>query len=278
MAFSTEAAVAIIENEGEVLSGFTPLAVDVIRPLLAAAGRAVERVIDLGCGPGVATCVLAELFDPAVVVAADSSAPMLARVSARAARLGRSTQVEQRQLDLDGDLSVLGHCDLVHASMALHHVRDEVSTLRQVRDLVEPDGLLCLLERAAPLRVQLAEELARPGLWDRIDDAWRRWFEDARGELPGATGADRYPVVLTSAGFDVLVDESVELRVDLADNPTAVRFAARQLERAAIALARHADPADLRPLPDLARSIADFPAAWSGALHATRRLLVAVPG
>lgn len=278
MAFDSDAGVALIELEGEVLSELTDVAVGLIRPLLLDAGVTVGRVVDLGCGPGVATCALAEMFEPAVVVAADSSAPMLARASARAARLGRSAQVQERQIDLDNELSELGRCDVVHASMALHHVRDEVSTLAQVRALVEPEGLVCLLERADPLRVRLAEECGRPGLWDRLDASWHRWFEDARHELPGAARAEQYPSMLASAGFDVLVDETVEARVDVTSHRSAMRLAVRQLERAPAILAPYADPADLQQLPALVQAISESPdEEWSGAIHATRKVLIAAP-
>jgi len=277
-AFRSEAGIDVLELEGEALSGYTSAAVDVVGPLLAAGGVSVVRVVDLGCGPGVAACDLAQMFDPAVVVAADSSGPMLERASARAARLGRSAQVELCHVDLDGDLSAVGDCELVHASMALHHVRDEVSTLQQMRALVAPGGLMCLLERADPPRVELAEECGRPGLWDRIDDAWRRCLGDARGELPGTIRAEQYPAMLESAGFEVLVDEVLELCVELDGNPSAARFAALQLQRGATVLADHADPEDLRPLLALTRSITDSPrAGWGGAISATRSLMVAAP-
>ncbi len=45
-----------------------------------------RRILDLGSGPGVATCVLARAFPDAEVVAVDAATPLLDRVHARAAR------------------------------------------------------------------------------------------------------------------------------------------------------------------------------------------------
>ena len=70
-------------------AGLADEAITLCADRFAAAGITVRRVIDLGCGPGVGTALLAEAFPSATVVAVDSSAAMLARAEARVARLGR---------------------------------------------------------------------------------------------------------------------------------------------------------------------------------------------
>lgn len=275
--FDSHAGVASLELEGEVLSRFAVTAADILRPLLAEAGTELTRVVDLGCGPGIAACDLAKVLAPASVVAVDSSVPMLERASERATRLGLSARVEVRQIDLDGDLSSLGGCDVVYTSMALHHVRDEVATLRQIRRLVEPDGLLCVLERADPVVVRLTDERARPGVWDRLESAGHRLFEDRRSHLPGATRAEMYPSMLAAAGFDVRVDETLDVGVDLDGHDAARQFAAQHLERAHEDLVGYADPSDLDVLPGLAGTLSKSAEGSSGAIHATRKLFVAAP-
>jgi SAM-dependent methyltransferase len=278
MAFDSDAGVALLELEGEVFSGFTREATTALKPIIEASGIAVRRVIDLGCGPGVATCELAALLEPASVVAADASSAMLERVAARAARLGRDGQVETRRVDLDGDLRPLGSCDLVYASLSLHHVHDEVATLGQIRSMLQPHGLLCLLERADPPVVRLSDERGRPGIWSRLETAWQHWFDGARGHLPGATRTETYPALLATAGFDLEVDQMVGVAVDLSGNDAARRFAVRQLQRAQVNLVDHADAADLDALPGLVHAMsAPTGDGFDGVVSATRRLCIARP-
>ena len=110
-----------------------------------------------------------------------------------------ATRVEARPLDLDGDFQALGTCDLAWAAMAIHHAEDDVATLTRFRNLLRPQGLVCVLERADPMVVQLADDLGRPGLWDRLRAARSEWFERARPTLPGAMNAERYPDMFASA-------------------------------------------------------------------------------
>jgi len=50
--------------------------------------KEVRRILDIGSGPGVMTCVLAEAFTDAEVVAVDATPGLLDRARARAERLG----------------------------------------------------------------------------------------------------------------------------------------------------------------------------------------------
>ncbi len=122
-------------------------------------------------------------------------------------------------MDLDGDLQALGACDLVWAAMAIHHADDEVATLRRIRKLLRPQGLLCVLERADPMVVRLADDLGRPGLWDRLE-----WFEPARPTLPGALNAERYPTMLAAAGLEVLVSRTLSGTVTAPDDAATHAF------------------------------------------------------
>ncbi|MEQ8833586.1 MAG: class I SAM-dependent methyltransferase [Miltoncostaeaceae bacterium] len=144
--FGSPAAVRRLEDEERALAGVVDEAVAALAAL--ADGRPVRRLLDLGCGPGGALAALGDAFPGAALVAADASPAMLARVAARAAEAGIGSRVYTRRVDLDGDLDALGRCDLVWAAMSLHHARDPGATLVAARRLLEPSGLLCLLERA----------------------------------------------------------------------------------------------------------------------------------
>ena len=278
--FDTPEAAASTELEGDVLIDFVNDAVSVLATLCDDFGIDVGRVLDLGSGPGVGSCVLAERFGGATVVAADGSVAMLDRAVARAARLGLAEQVEVRLVELATELPTLGRADLVWASMSLHHVGDELAALRDVRVLLEPDGLLALVERHAPTRV-LPEgvDLGRPGIWDRIDAAWADWFSGMRADLPGSAESADYPTMLDAAGFDVVADQVLSVSIGEPLDEAGRRFALKQMRQSRDKLDDRADPDDLRALDALLDEHAP-----DGVMHrddvridSTRRLYVGRP-
>src|SRR5947209_11447017 len=96
--FDWAAMVTLTEREAEVLGGFLDEAT-AVAALAAGDGLDVRRIIDIGSGPGVGTCALAERFRAATVVAADGSAEMLESVTARAARAGLAERVKTRAIE-----------------------------------------------------------------------------------------------------------------------------------------------------------------------------------
>jgi trans-aconitate methyltransferase len=275
--FDSEAMAARLELEGEVLGGIVTDAVARLYELCERRGLQVRRVLDIGSGPGVATCALAERFGDARVVAADGSATMLEHVSSRAERLGLASRVETRLVDLPEGVGSLGRADVVWASLVIHHVGNEVDVLRRLRERLERHGLLAVVEFADPMRVVPEDvDLGRPpGLWARIDAAWQAWFEDMRAELPGSTPSADYSAMLAEAGFEVLVDEVLRTVVDPPLDDRARRFARQQLEGAQTRLVSHADPADLAALDALLDESDPEVLGRAGArLSAARRLYV----
>lgn len=262
---------AALEHEGELSSGLAEEAIALTAGLLDDAGPEVRRILDLGCGPGVGTAALAEAFPDATVVAVDESAVMLGRAVARVAGLGYAARVETHQLDLNGDLSSLGRCDLAWAAMSIHHANDEVSTLRAVRSLIVPLGLLCVLERAEPMFVRFADELGRTGIWDRLEEARRRWFEHKRDRLPGAMKADAYPSMLAAAGLEVIIDRPLTGTVEV---PRAMqKFVIGVLRGSLTDLSSFADEADLEALRRLLAEASLSPERFNAVQVTTSRKL-----
>ena len=250
--FDSPEAAAANELEGDVLIGFFDDATSALAALCDGIGLEVLRVLDLGSGPGVGSCVLAERFGEATVIAADGSSAMLDRAAARAARLGLADRVEIRRVDLATELDTLGRADLVWASMSLHHVGDELAALREVHRLLEPGGLVALVERHAPTRVLPdSVDLGRPGIWDRLDAAWADWFTDMRADLPGSTESADYPSMLTAAGFDLVADHVLAVSIDEPLDEAGRRFALKQMRQSRGKLHDRADPADLDALDAL---------------------------
>src|SRR3954447_18485653 len=150
--FAAPEAAAFAEVEGEALSALTAAAIDAVAAQGARLGLAVRRVIDVGCGPGVGSCLLAERFPAATVVAADGSPAMLERAAARAVRLGIDDRISTLRVELPRGLAALDRADLVFASMVVHHVGNEADALAGIRRLLPGGGLVALVEHGGPVR------------------------------------------------------------------------------------------------------------------------------
>jgi 2-polyprenyl-3-methyl-5-hydroxy-6-metoxy-1,4-benzoquinol methylase len=135
------------------------------------------RALDLGCGSGQHSVLLADRHDE--VIAVDLSEPML-----ELARAKRSRQnVTYRHSDLREVTSERdGGFDVVLSSYTLHHIGELEATLQQIRSLVTPGGLAILID--------IVDRRGRRPRWMRYWDAARRLPADLmqRG-LRGAVDA-----------------------------------------------------------------------------------------
>ena len=175
----------------------------------------VQRVIDIGSGPGVGTCELARLFPDAHVVAVDGSAAMLNRTAERAAAHSVGRRVTTHRAQLPDGLDGVHQADVIWASMSLHHIGDETGALRVLRDLLKPSGLLAIAELAGPMRF-LPDELGlgQPGLNDRLDRAESEWFASMRAGLSGTVPSTDLGSMLTAAGLEAVGSRLATLRFD----------------------------------------------------------------
>ena len=209
----------------------------------------VRRVIDIGSGPGVGTCELARLFPEANVIAVDSSPAMLERTTQRAVDHGLQARVSTHVAELPGGLDGIGQADLIWASMSLHHVGDEVASLRVLRDLLDPRGLIAIAELAEPMRMLPDNlDLGRAGLADRLDHAWATWFAGMREGLPDSVPSRDLPTMLTSAGLDVIGSRLARERFDAPLSDDARRLALGHLRRSRQHFGEQLDDDDLRTL------------------------------
>ncbi|MFI0895061.1 class I SAM-dependent methyltransferase [Streptomyces sp. NPDC020983] len=167
-------------------------------------GHEVRRVLDVGSGPGVMTCVFAEEFGTAEAVAVDGSQPLLDRALTRAAALGLQGRVGVRAAELNGGLDPdLGPADLVWSSRAVHHLGDQQGALDALAAVLSPGGVLAVAEGGLPLRY-LPRDIGRgvPGLTARLDAVQEEWFDAMRAELPGSKPVvEDWPGMLRTAGL-----------------------------------------------------------------------------
>ncbi|MFJ1803564.1 class I SAM-dependent methyltransferase [Streptomyces sp. NPDC088180] len=148
---------------------------------------AVRRVLDIGSGPGVVSCLLAEVFPEADVVAVDATPALLDRAKNRARRLGVIDRFQTLEAELPGDFGRLGEADLIWAGNSLHHLGDQRAALAGFAGLLRPGGTVALVEGGLPTR-RLPRDIGigQPGLEARMGAAAATRFEHMRSELPGA--------------------------------------------------------------------------------------------
>ncbi|WP_405406463.1 class I SAM-dependent methyltransferase [Streptomyces sp. NBC_01104] len=147
----------------------------------------VRRVLDIGSGPGVISCLLAEAFPEAEVVAVDSTPALLERTRDRAEWLGLGGRVTTLHADIPDALAELGRADLIWAGNALHHMGDQRAVLAGFAALLRPGGTVALVEGGLQPR-QLPRDLGfgRPGLEARMEAVQAELFEEMRADLPDA--------------------------------------------------------------------------------------------
>lgn len=119
-----------------------------------------RRVVDLGCGPGNVTTLLAARFPQADVAGIDASAAMLAKARAAAPTC--------RFLEADiGAWTPDSPPDLIYSNAALHWVGRHDALFPRLFSLLAPGGVLAVQMPAmhdAPLRA-LQPEVAASGPW-----------------------------------------------------------------------------------------------------------------
>jgi SAM-dependent methyltransferase len=272
------ASVARIEREGELLLAFVTETARWIAELRRVGARPVRLVMDIGSGPGVGTCELARRFPEAHLLAVDSSPAMLDRVATRAAAAGLDTRVATHLAELPHGLEELGDADVVWASMALHHVGDEIAALRVLGGLLAADGMLAIVERAEPMRVLPRRlDVGRPGLADRLARAGEEWFASMRAALPNSAASSDVPSMLTAAGLDVVGTRVTRVRLDPPLSDEARRFVLGQVQGAVERFADYLDDDDLETLGVLGdiddpRSVAHRPDVF---VDASREITIA---
>jgi SAM-dependent methyltransferase len=274
------ASAAHLELEGEVLLPFVTDTAAWVTELRGPDAPPVRRVVDIGSGPGVGTCELARQFPAANVIAVDSSPTMLDRTKQRAARQGLEARISTHIAELPGGLEGFGCADVIWASMSLHHIGDEVASLRILRDLLDLYGLIAIAELAEPMRV-LPDglDLGRPGLVDRLESAEAKWFAGMREGLTDSVPSTDLPSMLAAGGLEVVCARLSRLRLDNPLSVDARQVAFGHLRRIREQLEEHLDDDDLHTLDVLTdaddrRSVRHRPDVF---VASSRQILIARP-
>ncbi|WP_340818188.1 class I SAM-dependent methyltransferase [Methanolobus sp. WCC4] len=103
-------------------------------------------VLDLGCGPGFFSVVLAKLVGASgKVIAVDLQEGMLQKVRNKV----QGTKLEKRIIlhKCEADrIGISEKVDLVNTFYMLHEVPDQKKTLAEIKEILKPDGLLLICE------------------------------------------------------------------------------------------------------------------------------------
>lgn len=164
-----------------------------MRPALELLARvpvaAPGRVVDLGCGIGDVTRLLAERWPDATVVGVDSSSTMLARATASASR------IDWVQADV-ATWAPAGPVDVLYSNAALHWVGDHDALLPRLVARLAAGGVLAVqmpLSHDLPSHQVVRDVLAS--------------FEEPIPQRPVAT-AEHYDALFAARGWDADVWET----------------------------------------------------------------------
>ncbi|MDN3021980.1 class I SAM-dependent methyltransferase [Streptomyces sp. S.PB5] len=211
-------------------------------------------IVDVGSGPGVGSCLLAETFPGARIVAVDGSEPLLERARERADRLGFGDRFGTLAGELPGALDDLDYpADLIWASWSLHHLGDQRAGIAAFAERLAPGGTLALLEGSLPTRCLPRDiGIGRPGLQARLDAVHEDWFTEMRAALPGTVDVvEDWPALLASVGLKHTGTRSFLLDLPAPTTDRARHVAVATLTRIREAVGERLDADDLATLDRL---------------------------
>lgn len=104
----------------------------------------VSRLLDIGCGQGLAFSLLQKTFSPAQIIAVDIDPNLLVRAANAASECGCPVEIKRNsvtRLDLP-EASV----DMIFCHQLIHHVANQTGALRELYRVLAPGGMLLLGE------------------------------------------------------------------------------------------------------------------------------------
>ena len=237
--------------QGDVLGALAADAVAVLAEEVRRQDLEVRRVLDIGCGPGVATVDLARQFPAAASWPSTARPRCWARATARVDPL-RAWPIGWRP-PWPSSPAGSGRSNGPRSCGRRWWSTTSATRRRRCvrsRRVLAPGGVLALVERARPLRVPPAG--ADTGLWDRLDAAGEHWFAGIRAALPGRRPFGRLPLDAGRRRPRRGGRRGAHASTSTARSTApGRRFAHEHLTHTRTRLEGHAEPADLAALDEL---------------------------
>jgi SAM-dependent methyltransferase len=157
---------------------------DITRRVFDAAGlRRGSRVLDIGCGVGDVSLLVAEIVGPEGAVVGVDRSPEALAVARERASSGRTATIEFRLGSID-DVSEGRPFDAVVGRFVLMHQVDPAVTLRNAARQVRPGGLVVMIESAMSACVAGLHSTPHSPAYDRITNVIGDTIRAAGGD-PG---------------------------------------------------------------------------------------------
>lgn len=211
-------------------------------------------IVDAGSGPGVISCLLADTFPGARVVAVDASEALLERAGARAGRLGVADRFGTLAGELPDVLDDLDYpADLLWVGRTLHHLGDQRAALAAFAGRLTLGGTLALQEGGLSARFLPRDVgFGRPGLQARLDALEEEWFAAMRADLPGTVvETEDWPALLAAAGLRPSGTRSFLLDLPAPTTDRARAYVVTTLTRTRDGIGDHLDADDRATLDRL---------------------------
>lgn len=202
------------------------IAVDQERAMWKQAGLADGmRVLDLGCGPGVAACTLAGEVPAGSVTGLDISEELLAQANLHRTQLGIENLAFQRgsvyELPFADD-----SFDFVYGRFVFQHLADPTHALAEIRRVLKPGGRICIMDVDDRFLLVSPEPAGFAAFRDATVAAQRADGGDREigGALYGLLRANGFPDARTLVNVIRSEDCGVKTFLDV-----AIRFRANRL-------------------------------------------------
>jgi len=132
--------------------------VEIVRELIPATAT---NVLDVGCGPGDVMIRLARACPSLKITAVDGSPAMIQLAEKAIEESGLSVSINALQGYVPGLPLSVGQFDAVLSKDFLHHLPDPMVLWREVRRLIKPGGLICVMDLRRPDSPEAAQEIVQ---------------------------------------------------------------------------------------------------------------------
>jgi ubiquinone/menaquinone biosynthesis C-methylase UbiE len=130
--------------------------VEIVRELIP---ENATTVLDVGCGPGDVMIRLARRCPSLKITAVDGSPEMIQLAAKVVATCGLSQTIEALHGYVPGLPLPADHFDAVVSKDFLHHLPDPSVFWHEVRRLIKPGGLICVMDLRRPDSAEAAQEI-----------------------------------------------------------------------------------------------------------------------